>query len=107
MMRRGGAVLLLGLLLVLLGAHAIVLAQAEPVLPVPPAPEPPPPGVPGPPGPPGAPGVPGAPGPPGPTILGMDQTTAIIVGVVLVLVVILAIVAVSRGGPREEAPRTH
>lgn len=76
MMRRGAAVLLLGLLLVLLGAHAIVLAQTEPV-------------------------------PPGPTILGMDQTTAIIVGLVLVLVVILAIVAVSRGGAREEAPRTH
>jgi len=33
----------------------------------------------------------------------MDQTTAVIVGVVLVLVVILAIVAVSRGGGRTEA----
>jgi len=31
----------------------------------------------------------------------MDQTTAIVVGVVLVLVVILAIVAVSRGGRTE------
>lgn len=41
------------------------------------------------------------PGEPGSTIFGMDQTTAIIVGVVLVLVVILAIVAVSRGGGTE------
>lgn len=106
-MHRRGAVLALALLVILLSAQAIVLAQVEPIPPAPPAPEPPVPGVPGPPGPPGPPGAPGAPGPPGPTILGMDQTTAIIVGLVLVLVVILAIVAVSRGAGREEAPRTH
>ncbi len=31
-------------------------------------------------------------------VFGMDQTTALIVGAVLLLIVILAIVAVSRGG---------
>lgn len=104
-MRKSAAVLLLGLLLVVLGAHVIVLAQTGPYPPAPPpAPEPTIPGVPGPPGPPGEPGVPG---PPGPMVLGMDQTTAIVVGLVLVLVVILAIVAVSRGGGREEVPRAH
>jgi len=96
-MRKGAALLLFGLLLVLFAAQGVVLAQTEP------APPPSQPGPPGPPGLPGAPGTPGLPGEPGPTIFGMDQTTAIIVGVVLVLVVILAIVAVSRGGGRTEA----
>ena len=90
MIRKGAAWLFFGLLLVLIAAQGVALAQAEP----------PAPGVPGPPGPPGPPGLPG---PQGPTIFGMDQTTAVIVGVVLVLVVILAIVAVSRGGSRTEA----
>jgi hypothetical protein len=31
-------------------------------------------------------------------IFGMDQTTAIVIGVILVLVIIVAIVAISRGG---------
>jgi hypothetical protein len=100
-MKRGVAVVMLGVLAVLFAATGLAIAQ-EPVPPTPPAPpEPGPPGPVGPPGPPGPPGAPGVPGAPGPTILGMDQTTAIIVGVVLVLVVILAIVAVSRGGGTE------
>lgn len=90
-MRKGAALLLFGMLMVLFAAQGVVLAQTEPA---------PPPAQPGPPGPAGPPGPPGA---PGPTIFGMDQTTAVIVGVVLVLVVILAIVAVSRGGGRTEA----
>ncbi len=93
-MRKGAALLMFGLLLVLFAAQGVVLAQTEPA---------PPPSQPGPPGPPGPAGPPGLPGEPGPTIFGMDQTTAVIVGVVLVLVVILAIVAVSRGGGRTEA----
>jgi hypothetical protein len=101
MMRKGAAWLIFGLLLVLIAAQGVALAQTEPLPPAP-APEPPAPGVPGPPGPPGPPGAPGLPGPQGPTVFGMDQTTAIIVGVVLVLVVILAIVAVSRGGRETE-----
>lgn len=100
-MKRSAALVMLSLLMLLFVATGLAIAQ-EPVPPSStPPPEPGPPGVPGPPGPPGPPGAPGAPGlpgPPGPTIFGMDQTTAIIVGVVLVLVVILAIVAVSRGG---------
>ena len=90
MIRKAAAWFFFGLLLVLIAAQGVALAQA---------PEPPAPGVPGPPGPPGPPGLPG---PQGPTIFGMDQTTAVIVGVVLVLVVILAIVAVSRGGSSTE-----
>ena len=93
-MRKVAALLMFGLLLVLFAAQGVVLAQTEPA---------PPPSQPGPPGPPGPAGPPGLPGEPGPTIFGMDQTTAVIVGVVLVLVVILAIVAVSRGGGRTEA----
>ncbi|OFX12615.1 MAG: hypothetical protein A2V59_00925 [Armatimonadetes bacterium RBG_19FT_COMBO_69_19] len=77
MMRKGAAWLFFGLLLVLFAAQGVALAQAEPP-------------------------APGVPGPQGPTIFGMDQTTAVIVGVVLVLVVILAIVAVSRGGSSTE-----
>jgi hypothetical protein len=34
-------------------------------------------------------------------IFGMDQTTALVIGAVLLLIVILAIVAVSRGGDKE------
>jgi len=91
-MRKGAALLLFGLLIMLFAAQGVALAQTEPA-----------PSQPGPPGPPGPAGPPGLPGEPGPTIFGMDQTTAVIVGVVLVLVVILAIVAVSRGGGRTEA----
>lgn len=98
-MRKGAALLMLGLLVVLFAAQGVVLAQTEPA---PPPAQPGQPGPAGPPGPPGEPGMPGLPGQPGPTIFGMDQTTAIIVGVVLVLVVILAIVAVSRGGGKTE-----
>ena len=61
-------------------------------------------GRPGPQGPAGAPGPQGpagAPGPSGETILGMDSTVALFVGLALILVVIVAIVAASRGGSRE------
>ena len=89
-MRKGAAWFFFGLLLVLFAAQGVARAEAGP----------PAPGMPGPPGPPGPPGMPG---PEGSTIFGMDQTTAVIIGVVLVLVVILAIVAVSRGGSSTEA----
>jgi hypothetical protein len=61
------------------------------------------PGQPGPPGPQGAPGAPapqagGSSGPSSTTILGMDSTVAILVGAVLLLVVIVAIVAISKSG---------
>ncbi len=46
---------------------------------------------------------PGPPGPSGPIVFGLDQNMAMIVGLVLVLVFILAIVAVSRGGGGRQA----
>lgn len=59
------------------------------------------PGREGPSGAPGPQGPAGAPGPSGDTILGMDSTVALFVGLALILVVIVAIVAASRGGTRE------
>ena len=61
-------------------------------------------GAPGPQGPAGAPGPQGPagmPGPSGDTVLGMDSTVALFVGLALILVVIVAIVAASRGTHRE------
>jgi len=61
-------------------------------------------GAPGPQGPAGAPGPQGPAGMPGPsanTFLGMDATVALFVGLALILVVIVAIVAASRGTSRE------
>ena len=61
-------------------------------------------GAPGPQGPAGAPGPQGPagmPGPSGSTFLGMDSTVALFVGLALILVVIVAIVAASRGTSRE------
>jgi len=61
-------------------------------------------GAPGPQGPAGAPGPQGPAGMPGPsanTFLGMDATVALFVGLALILVVIVAIVAASRGSHRE------
>jgi hypothetical protein len=62
-------------------------------------------GAPGAPGPQGAPGTPGPQGAPAPsgssggtTFLGMDSTVALLVGAVLILVVIVAIVAISKSG---------
>jgi hypothetical protein len=62
-------------------------------------------GEPGRPGPQGAPGTPGPQGAPGVssgssggTILGVDSTVAFLVGGVLILVVIVAIVAISKSG---------
>jgi hypothetical protein len=62
-------------------------------------------GAPGKPGPQGAPGAPGPQGAPAPsgssggsTILGMDSTVALLIGAVLILVVIVAIVAISKSG---------
>ena len=55
-------------------------------------------------GPQGAPGPQGPAGVPGPsanTFLGMDATVALFVGLALILVVIVAIVAASRGSHRE------
>jgi len=55
-------------------------------------------------GPQGAPGPQGPAGMPGPsanTFLGMDATVALFVGLALILVVIVAIVAASRGSHRE------
>lgn len=89
--------LLVLVLLMPLVLGGVVLAQGDP--------QPPP----GPPGAPGAPGQPGAPGPQGPqgpagpaapTLLGLDPAFAVVVGVLLLLVIVLAIVAVSRGGER-------
>lgn len=75
----------------ILVANGIALAQGEP-------------GVPGAPGSPGAPGPQGPPGPMGPTYFGLDPEVALIVGALLLLVIILAIVAVSRGSkPRTAA----
>jgi hypothetical protein len=57
-------------------------------------------GVPGPQGPAGAPGAPGPAGPSGPSggaVLGMDPTIALLVGLGVLAVVIVAIVAASRG----------
>ena len=57
-------------------------------------------GVPGPQGPAGAPGAPGPAGPSGPSggaVLGMDPTIALLVGLGVLAVVIIAIVAASRG----------
>ncbi len=94
------AVLLLVALFVAL-AGGLALAQTPP--PAPPGP----PGAPGAPGSPGMPGTPGAPGPQGtpgpesPTYFGMDQTTALIIGAIVVLLIIVAIVAVSRGSGGE------
>jgi len=70
------------------------------------------PGAPGPQGAPGAPGPQGTPGAPGPsassgssgtTFLGMDSTVAMIIGAVFVVIVIVAIVAISRGGSSSHA----
>jgi hypothetical protein len=61
-------------------------------------------GVPGPQGPAGAPGPQGAPGPAGSsggTFFGMDPTVALFIGLGVLAVVIIAIVAASRGGGRE------
>jgi len=61
-------------------------------------------GRPGPEGPAGAPGPRGPAGDPGPgggTILGIDSTVALLVGLAILAVVIVAIVAASRGGGRE------
>jgi hypothetical protein len=55
-------------------------------------------GAPGPQGPAGAPGPSGA---SGGTILGINSTVALFIGLALVLVVIVALVAASRGGSRE------
>ncbi|HEV8340086.1 MAG TPA: hypothetical protein VGR25_10595 [bacterium] len=55
------------------------------------------PGPPGPPGPPGSPVAPGAPGQPGPTMFGLDPSLALLLGLVLLVVIILAVVAASRG----------
>ena len=57
-------------------------------------------GVPGPQGPAGAPGAPGPAGPSGPSggaVLGMDPTIALLVGLGVLAVVIVALVAASRG----------
>ena len=58
----------------------------------------------------GAPGAPGAPAPQaspvspsssgGTTFLGMDSTVALLIGAVLILVIIVAIVAISKSGSR-------
>ena len=70
------------------------------------------PGTPGPQGAPGTPGPQGAPGAPGPsassgssgtTFLGMDSTVAMIIGAIFVVIVIVAIVAISRGGSSSHA----
>jgi hypothetical protein len=65
------------------------------------------PGAPGAPGPQGAPGTPAPPAAPvspsssgGTTILGMDSTVALLIGAVLILVVIVAIVAISKSGSK-------
>jgi hypothetical protein len=65
------------------------------------------PGAPGAPGPQGAPGAPAPQAPPaspsssgGTTILGMDSTVALLIGAVLILVVIVAIVAISKSGSK-------
>ena len=58
------------------------------------------PGTPGPAGPAGEPGAPGPAGPAGPSggqVLGMDPTVALLVGLAVLAVVIVAIVAASRG----------
>jgi hypothetical protein len=53
---------------------------------------------------PGPQGPPGPPGPSGVTIFGMDQNTALLIGgLILVLVVILAIVSVSNKGSSHQA----
>lgn len=70
-------------------------------------------GTPGAAGAPGAPGPQGAPGAPAPqaspaspsssggtTILGMDSTVAMLIGGVLILIIIVAIVAISKSGSR-------
>lgn len=54
-------------------------------------------GAPGPQGPAGAPGPQGPSGPSGGTVLGMDPTVALLVGLGVLAVVIVAIVAASRG----------
>ncbi|HYY25614.1 MAG TPA: hypothetical protein VE689_09000 [Candidatus Udaeobacter sp.] len=63
-------------------------------------------GTPGPQGPSGAPGPQGPAGPAGPsgggTFLGMDPTVALFIGLGVFAVVIIAIVAASRGGGRRE-----
>jgi hypothetical protein len=60
-------------------------------------------GAPGPRGEPGPQGAPGPQGPAGPSggFLGMDPTVALLVGLGVLAVVIVAIVAASRGGRRE------
>jgi hypothetical protein len=60
-------------------------------------------GQPGPQGPAGAPGPQGAPGPGGSSgeFLGMDPTVALLIGLGVLAIVIVAIVAASRGGSRE------
>jgi hypothetical protein len=78
-----------------------IQVQPEKPAPGPQGPE----GAPGKPGPQGAPGAPGSQGAPAPsassggaTILGMDSTVALLIGAVLILVVIVAIVAISKSG---------
>ncbi|HEY1374602.1 MAG TPA: collagen-like protein [Candidatus Binatia bacterium] len=56
------------------------------------------PGAPGPQGPAGAPGPSASSGSSGTTFLGMDSSVAMIIGAIFVLIVIIAIVAVSRSG---------
>jgi len=63
-------------------------------------------GLPGREGPSGAPGPQGPPGPAGSsggTFLGMDPTVALLIGLAILAVVIVAIVAASRGGGSREA----
>jgi collagen triple helix repeat protein len=61
------------------------------------------PGAPGPQGPPGAPAPSASSGGGGDTFLGMDPTIAMIIGAIFVLIVIVAIVAVSRSGGGQHA----
>jgi hypothetical protein len=97
MKRLGALIMLLGMLVVL-ASSGLVLAQDSTQVDE---------GQTGPPGAPGAPGPPGPQGPPGPegtssttttTIFGLDQNAALIIGgLILVMIVILAIVSVSKG----------
>jgi len=94
-MSKRAAGLMLLMLLTPLALGTVALAQGDP--------PPPPPGQPGAPGVPGAPGAPGpqgSSGPAGPSVLGLDPAFAVVIGALLVLVIVLAIVAVSRGGER-------
>ncbi len=61
------------------------------------------PGTPEPQGAPGAPGPSASSGSSGTTFLGMDSTVAMIIGAIFVVIVIVAIVAISRGGGSSHA----